>query len=213
MAAVVDVADHAAVTDFAAAVAGQLGPIDLWINNAAVIDPVAPLRDQTPEAVATMLGTNVVGVWNGTAAFVRHRRNVGGGGTVINVSSGVALRASAGTGLYAASKAAVDRLTEATALEEADHDIAAWAIQPGIIDTAMQTSLRTAPPEAFPRAAEFRVFHEQGAFNPGSYVADWLLAIAFDPSFRPPSVAWRIPDQRPRPLPSGRGTTDRTASP
>ncbi len=211
LAAAVDVADHGAVIDFAAEVVRRLGPIDLWINNAAVIDPVAPLRNQTLDDVTRMLGINVVGVWNGTTAFVRHRRTVGGGGTVINVSSGVAQRASAGTGLYSASKAAVDRLTEATALEEADHGIAAWAIQPGIVDTAMQTSLRTASPDAFPRAAEFRAFHEQSAFNSGSYVADWLLAIAFDPAFRPPSVAWRIPDQRPRPLPSGLGTTDRTA--
>ncbi len=202
-AAVVDVADHGAVTDFATAVARQLGPIDLWINNAAVIDPVAPLRDQTPYDVASMLGINVVGVWNGTAAFVRHRRDMGGGGTVINVSSGVALRASAGTGMYSASKAAVDRLTEATALEEADQGIAAWAIQPGIVDTAMQTSLRTASSADFPRAAEFREFHERNAFNSGTYVADWLLAIAFDPAYRPPSVTWRIPDDHPRRPPAG----------
>ena len=213
LAAAVDVADHAAVNDFAADVVRQLGPIDLWINNAAVIDPVAPLRDQHPDDVSGMLGINVVGVWNGTAAFVRHRRSVGGGGTVINVSSGVALRASAGTGLYSATKAAVDRLTEATALEEADHGITAWAIQPGIVDTAMQASLRSAAPDDFPRAAEFRAFHERGAFNPGAYVADWLLAIAFDPAFRPPSAAWRIPDHRPRPLPSAVDTADRTTSP
>lgn len=197
LAAVVDMADHAAVTDFAATVAQRLGPIDLWINNAAVIDPVAPLRDQTSEDVTHLLGTNVVGVWNGTTAFVRHRRAHGGGGVVINVSSGVALKASAGTGLYSASKAAVDRLTEATALEEADHGIAAWAIQPGILDTAMQGSLRDAEPADFPRAAEFRELARRDAFNPGPYAAGWLLAIAFDPAFRPPSVVWRIPDARP----------------
>ncbi len=213
MAAAVDVADHEAVDEFAAAVADQLGPIELWVNNAAVIDPVAPLRDLTPDDVERMVGINIVGVWNGTAAFVRHRRRLGGGGTVINVSSGVALRASAGTGLYSASKAAVDRLTEATALEEADRGIAAWAIQPGIVDTAMQTSLRTASPHAFPRATEFRELHERDAFNTGSYVADWLLAIAFDPAFRPPSVAWRIPDARPRPLLPGPPGADRATSP
>ncbi len=213
LAATVDVADHEAVDEFAAAVADQLGPIDLWVNNAAVIDPVAPLRDLTPDDVDHMVGINVVGVWNGTTAFVRHRRGLGGGGTVINVSSGVALRASAGTGLYSASKAAVDRLTEATALEEADRGIAAWAIQPGIVDTAMQTSLRTASPDAFPRAAEFRELHERDAFNTDTYVADWLLAIAFDPTYRPPSVTWRIPDERPRPRPPGPAGTDQATSP
>lgn len=209
VAAVVDVADHRVVTQFAATVAERLGPIDLWINNAAVIDPIAPLRDQTPDDVAHLLGTNVVGVWNGTTAFVRHRRALGGGGVVINVSSGVALKASAGTGLYSASKAAVDRLTEATALEEADQGIAAWAIQPGILDTAMQGSLRAAEPEAFPRTAEFRELAERDAFNPGPYAADWLLAIAFDPAFRPPTVAWRIPDAHPGRRAAGHHSVDR----
>jgi len=195
----VDVNDHGAVTSFASSVVRELGPIDLWINNAAVIDPVGPLRDRNQSDVAHVLGTNVAGVWNGTAAFIRHRRGLGGGGVLVNISSGVALRASAGTGLYSASKAAVDRLTEAAALEEAGPAIEAWAIHPGVVDTAMQTSLRTADPELFPRTAEFRRLAELDAFNSGPYVADWLFAIAFDRRFRPPSVVWRLPDERPRP--------------
>jgi NAD(P)-dependent dehydrogenase (short-subunit alcohol dehydrogenase family) len=201
--AMVDVNDHRAVTEFAASVVQRLGSIELWINNAAVIDPVGPLRDRTPDDVSRILGTNVAGVWNGTSAFVRDRRAQGGGGVLVNISSGVSLRASAGTGLYSASKAAVDRLTEATALEEADHGIDAWAIHPGVVDTAMQTSLRTADPADFPRAAEFQQLADLDAFNSGPYVADWVFAIAFDPRFRPPSVVWRLPDEQTRPSAPG----------
>lgn len=206
--ATVDVGDHGAVNNFAASVVRRLGPIDLWINNAAVIDPLGPLRDRSEGDVTRILDTNVAGVWNGTVAFLRHRREQGGGGALVNISSGVALRASAGTGLYSASKAAVDRLTEATALEEADQGIDAWAIHPGVVDTAMQTSLRTADPADFPRAAEFQQLADLNAFNTGSYVADWLFAIAFDPRYRPPSVVWRLPDERTRPSAPPLGAVD-----
>ncbi len=202
----VDVSDHRAVAAFADSVVAALGTIDLWVNNAAVIDPLGPLRNHTPADVRRILDINVVGVWNGSVAFVRHRRALGGGGTLINITSGAAVAASAGTGLYSASKAAVDRLTEAIALEEANVGTAAWAIQPGVVDTAMQAALRECTPEVLPRVDEFRRLAEADGFNRGRYVADWLLAIAFDADHRPPATIWRLPDERPGTRPGSAGT-------
>src|SRR5690606_3312572 len=54
---------------------------------------------------------------------------------IINVGAGGAILASAGMGSYAASKAAVHKLTESLADELKEHDITVNAILPSIIDT------------------------------------------------------------------------------
>src|SRR5690606_5769203 len=76
----VDVTDEDAVERFADDVEGRLGPIDLWINNAGVLAPIAPLVDLDGAELRRHLEINVVGVWAGTRAFVRRRRRHGGGG-------------------------------------------------------------------------------------------------------------------------------------
>jgi NAD(P)-dependent dehydrogenase (short-subunit alcohol dehydrogenase family) len=43
-----DVADADAVDRFGADVARELGPIDLWINNAGVLGPIGPLSASRP---------------------------------------------------------------------------------------------------------------------------------------------------------------------
>ncbi len=58
-----------------------------------------------------------------------------GGGRIVNIGAGAAGRAGAGMGAYAASKAGVERLTEALAAELRDHNVTVNAILPGIIDT------------------------------------------------------------------------------
>jgi NAD(P)-dependent dehydrogenase (short-subunit alcohol dehydrogenase family) len=59
-----------------------------------------------------------------------------GGGRIINIGAGAAARAGAGMGAYAASKAGVERLTEALAAELRDRAVTVNAVLPGIIDTA-----------------------------------------------------------------------------
>ena len=68
-----------------------------------------------------------------------------GGGRIINIGAAAAARAGAGVGAYAASKAGVERLTEALAAELRDRNVTVNAILPGIIDTAAN---RAAMPDA-----------------------------------------------------------------
>ena len=51
-----DVTDAAAVDRFAAAVVERFGRIDLWINNAGLLDPIGPLRDADPVEVGAQRG-------------------------------------------------------------------------------------------------------------------------------------------------------------
>jgi benzil reductase ((S)-benzoin forming) len=191
-----DVRDPAAVAVFAAAVEARFGAIDLWINNAGLLEPIAPLRDVAEGAARAHLEVNVLGVLFGTQAFVQHLRRRGGEGVLVNVSSGAARKAYAGWSVYCAAKAAVDRMTECVALEEAAHVLRAYALAPGVIDTDMQRLIRATPAERFPDVDRFVEMKRSNDFNTPRFVAEHILAIAFDPAARPTEVCVRLPDER-----------------
>ena len=189
----VDVTDAAAVTAFAGEVAGRLGPIDLWVNNAGLLAPMGPVRDLDAGEVAEHVAVNLLGVLHGSQVFVRHVRARGGEGVLVNITSGAALRAYEGWGPYCASKAGVERLTEVIALEEGNSGVRAYAIAPGVVDTDMQAMIRSSSTDDFPARDRFVELKEREAFNSPAFVADRLLAIAFDPSARPDEVVFRLP--------------------
>lgn len=191
----VDVTDAGAVDAFAGEVINRFGAIDLWVNNAGVLEPIGPLGDSDPAAIADHLAVNVMGVVHGTQTYIRHLRSRSGDGVLVNLSSGAAEHGYAGWAAYCASKAAVDRLTEVVNLEEADHGVRAYAFSPGVVDTDMQALIRRCPPEQFPAVGRFLELARTQAFNSPAHVADHLLAIAFDSAQRPSSYRVRVPDE------------------
>jgi NAD(P)-dependent dehydrogenase (short-subunit alcohol dehydrogenase family) len=190
-----DVADGDAVEAFASRVVDRFGRIDLWINNAGLLEPIGPLRDLDGAAFRRLLDVNVLGVFHGTRAFARHVRAREGEGVLVNISSGAAQSPYAGWSAYCASKAAVERLTECVQLEEAEAGLRAYAIAPGIVDTEMQQLIRSTPASRFPAVGKFVRIAEEHAFNTPAFVAEKLLEIAFDPAARPDSVAVRLPQE------------------
>lgn len=191
-----DVTDPDAVEAFAAEVEQALGPIDLWVNNAGILEPIAPARDIAAADFRKLIEINLLGSVYGSQTFVRHRRRHGGGGVLINISSGAALNGYAGWSAYCASKAAVDRFSEALALEEAGQGIRVHAVAPGVVDTGMQALIRSTSAERFPMVDKFRQLKANEAFNSPGFVAETLLAYAFDPARRPPDVVARVPNER-----------------
>ncbi|HSZ36126.1 MAG TPA: SDR family oxidoreductase [Acidimicrobiales bacterium] len=192
--AAVDVTDREALARFADAVVARFGRIDLWVNNAGLLGPIAPLALADGAAVAQTIEVNVIGVANGSAVFAAHVRERSGRGVLVNLSSGAATKAYEGWAAYCASKAAVDQLTRVVALEEARHDLFAYSLSPGIVDTDMQAAIREADPASFPERDRFRRFAELQEFNTPGWVGDHILRLAFGPE-RPDSVTLRIPDQ------------------
>ncbi len=190
-----DVRDDDALEALVADAEKQFGGIDLWVNNAGVLDPIRPIRDIALEEFREHIDINLVGVFLGTRTYVRHLRRLGRGGVLINVSSGAAWHPYAGWGPYCAGKAGVERLTEVVAVEEAESGLRAHSVAPGVIDTAMQERIRASSPEDFPEVERFHELKREGGFNSPRFVADEFLAIAFDPERRPDSVAIRLPNE------------------
>jgi NAD(P)-dependent dehydrogenase (short-subunit alcohol dehydrogenase family) len=206
MLSAVDVTDRDELARFATAVVARFGRIDLWVNNAGLLGPIAPLALADGAAVARTIEVNVTGVANGSSVFAAHVRERPGRGVLVNVSSGAATKPYEGWAAYCASKAAVDQLTRVVALEEARHELAAYAVYPGLVDTDMQVAIRAADAAWFPELERFRLAAEEHQFNSPGWVAEHILALAFgnDP---PDSVVLRIPDQA-----TARATTTTTNS-
>jgi benzil reductase ((S)-benzoin forming) len=166
----------------------RFGTLDLWINNAGILPPIAPLREITSNEYRRHIEVNVLGVFSGASAFVRHRRLLGqGGGVLVNISSGAGRNGYAGWSAYCAAKAAVDLMTECVSLEERGTGLRAYALAPGVIDTQMQELIRNSTPEQFPTVEKFRQLKANQAFHTPEWVAERILELAFG-DWRPTEV-------------------------
>jgi len=195
-----DVRDADAVDQFAHAVEERFGRIDLWINNAGVLNPITPLRRAPVAEWSRHIQINVAGVFHGARAYVQHLRRLGEagkGGILLNISSGAARSPYAGWSAYCAAKAAVDMLTRCLAMEEAGIDLRAHAIAPGIVDTTMQEQIRAVSPDDFPEQPRFVQIARESKFSSPAFVAARLLELAFDPDHRTDDVLVSLPLEHP----------------
>jgi NAD(P)-dependent dehydrogenase (short-subunit alcohol dehydrogenase family) len=135
-----DVADYAAV-EAAVAAAAAIGRLDILVNNAGVIEPIGHLDTVDPAAWAAAVQVNLVGAMYGCRAALPHLL-AAGGGAIVNVSSGAALRPLEGWSAYCASKAGLAMLTRSLHLELAGRGVRAFGLRPGIVDTDMQVTIR-----------------------------------------------------------------------
>ena len=131
-----DVSDYGAVERLVAATRERFGRVDTLINNAGVLTPVAGLADSDPVEWARNIQINVVGAYNAIRAVLPGMIGQGGS-TIVNLSSGAALRPVEGWSAYCTGKAAVHMLTRSVALETAGKGIRVFGFQPGMTDTNM----------------------------------------------------------------------------
>ena len=136
-----DVADYAAVERAVAATRQRLGGLDIAINNAGVIEPIADFAASDPAAWARNIQINLVGAYNVVRAVVGGML-AAGGGSIVNVSSGAAHRPLEGWSAYCAGKAGLAMVTRSIALETAGCGIRIFGFSPGTIDTDMQVKIR-----------------------------------------------------------------------
>lgn len=136
---IVDVAIDTKVSIWAAKILENDTPPDLLINNAALMNRLAPLWEQEDREFTKLVDVNIRGVANVIRHFVPAmvaRKK----GVIVNLSSGWGRSVSPEVAPYCASKWAIEGMTKALA-EELPEGMAAVPLNPGVIDTEM---LRTA---------------------------------------------------------------------
>ena len=136
-----DVADAASVATATAAVLARWGRIDVLINNAGVIAPIARITDADIAEWSRAVDINLKGVFHGMRAVIPIMR-LQGWGTILTVSSGAAHNPLEGWSAYCASKAGAAMLTRAAHLEEAPAGLRIMGLSPGTVATEMQVLIK-----------------------------------------------------------------------
>ena len=135
---VFDVTDAGAIAQAAARVKEEIGDARLLglVNNAGISDP-APLTSVTPDALRRHFEVNVVGVLHMVQAFLPllRRTKSGPAGRIVNISSLSGRIAYPVMGSYAASKHALEALSDSLRRELLIYGVDVIVIQPGNIDT------------------------------------------------------------------------------
>jgi NAD(P)-dependent dehydrogenase (short-subunit alcohol dehydrogenase family) len=173
-----DLADHDAVAKAAATAGKELGPVDLLVNNAAVVQPAGPTVSTALSAWSSAFAVNVEAPILLTLALLPAMIDRGWG-RIVNVSSGIVDHPGAMVGLnaYAATKAALEAHTVNLAAEVAGSGVTVNVYRPGSVDTAMQAWFRAPPPAEIGAALHqhFQASYEQGALITPERSAQVLL--------------------------------------
>lgn len=128
-----DVIDPASVESAISAALRESGRIDVLVNNAGV-DELGVIERTTEEQTHASFETNVLGPMRAIRAVLpgmRERRH----GTIVNVSSAAARVTGLGSGVYSATKCALEAIVEALAIEVKQFGIRVAVIEPGFFDT------------------------------------------------------------------------------
>ncbi|MEI4231316.1 SDR family oxidoreductase [Roseovarius sp. D22-M7] len=117
------------------------GQLDVLINNAGVIEPIAPLSEVEPDHWGHAIDINLKGVFNGMRAALPGMIERGSG-TILTVSSGAAHHALEGWSAYCASKAGAAMLTRCADHEARPAGIRVMGLSPGTVATDMQREIK-----------------------------------------------------------------------
>jgi NAD(P)-dependent dehydrogenase (short-subunit alcohol dehydrogenase family) len=141
----INVTDEASVHEMAEQALVRFSRVDVLVNTAGAYKGKAVL-DEDPSTWNSLMDLNALSVFLACRAVVPGMR-ARGRGWVVNIGSPAALAALANGGIYAASKAAVLRLTESLSAELKNEGVNVNAVLPGTMDTPAN---RAAMPGADP---------------------------------------------------------------
>lgn len=137
-----DVSVYDQVAQAVQATVKRFGTVDVLINNAGVIEPIADLVKADPETWGRGIDINLKGVFHGMRAAVPVMQQAGGG-TVLTISSGAAHSPVEAWSQYCAAKAGVAMLTASLDHEARASGIRAMGLSPGTVATQMQREIKS----------------------------------------------------------------------
>lgn len=188
-----DLTDPEAVTGLAAAggalrrflATARNEPV-LLINNAGMVEPIGPAGTLDPDAITRAITLNVTAPLVLADAFIAATQQ-SADRRVLHISSGAARQPYAGWSIYCATKAALDHHARAVAAD-ACPALRIASVAPGVVDTAMQATLRATPKEQFTLRDRFVALKENGALTSPADCAARLVSYLLQPEFGTPPV-------------------------
>jgi benzil reductase ((S)-benzoin forming) len=178
----VDLADGAALEracdELERRIAGATFVRAVLYNNAGVVSPVGPLEKVEAAALERNLAVNFTAPILLMRRFLRATEGVKLR-RVVNISSGAARRPVSGWTAYCAAKAGLEMASRVVALEAAQRGLAieVASLAPGVIDTPMQATVRSASEDDFADVERFRAMKAEGVLRPAAAVAADILRL------------------------------------
>jgi len=155
----------------------SLGRVSALVNNAGIVDRGTRVEQMSAARIARMLAINVTGSFLCAREAVKRmsKRNGGGGGAIVNLSSIASRLGGAGEYVdYAASKGAIDSFTIGLAKEVGAEGIRVNAVRPGIIRTEIH--LASGDPARVERIGPSAPLQRPGEAEEVARAIVWLLS-------------------------------------
>ncbi len=153
------------------------------INNAGLLGEIGHMGRTDVSSLREVMDVNVSAAAIMMDAFIRRYARHQGKKVILNISSGAGKRPVDGWAAYCASKAALDMLSEVVATECAmdDNDIWVFAVAPGVVDTQMQSKIRSADAADFSNVQGFIDLKENDQLSTAAQVAAKLEEVIEHP--------------------------------
>lgn len=180
---VADVSDPHAVHHAVEQIIQHYNTIDILVNNAAVIGPVRFMEDTDIDGWEKTLRINLSGAFFFCREVVPMMLEKGGG-KIISVSSGLGRMHFSRFCAYSVSKAGIIQLTRSLSSELKDGNIQVNAVDPGVMDTAMQDQIRALGPSVLGEGVyqDFLAYKEQRHLRDPEEVAHLVVYLASEKS-------------------------------
>ena len=133
----VDISRSSEVEDMVATVVATWGRLDVAVNNAAVIPPNGLITDFDEAAWDQLMSVDLKGTALCLKYELKQMQAQGGGGSIINISSGAGFRPLASQVAYGVAKSGVNALTKVAALENGPAGIRVNTVAPGAVDSEL----------------------------------------------------------------------------
>lgn len=153
----------------------------ILINNAGWIGEVKPIGKLNPKGIQRVMNLNLIAPMILTDAFVKAYGQKEGQKIICNISSGAAQKPLSGWGEYCTSKAGLAMFSKVSNEELKDKGFRIFSLAPGIVDTEMQSEIRSATAGDFPALDRFVGYKADGMLSTPEEVADKIFYLMTHP--------------------------------
>lgn len=149
------------------------------INNAGRLGTISNLENISSEDISKSIQLNTTTPLILSSLFINATKHLACKKQIISISSGAATKAYEGWSVYCTSKAAIDMMTKAIAAEqnELKNGVKCNAIYPGVVDTNMQTNIRSTDKNDFKNLQRFIDLKENNELYTPEFVANSIYKI------------------------------------
>jgi benzil reductase ((S)-benzoin forming) len=151
----------------------------LLINNAGTLSDVDRLENVLAKSIEDAIKLNLTIPTLLSSVFIKELENINCKKTIINISSGAATNPYYGWSIYCTTKAGIDMLTKVIAVEQVSskNPVKVLAIYPGVVDTNMQTEIRSKNKTQFNNIERFIELKEQNLLSSPQEAATNILKV------------------------------------